>query len=499
VCRLLEDAMKFSHSIQFNAVPDWSSHYISYSNLKKLIYQLEKQIHQGGASTEGNADPESSPLLANGTLDEPDKVFSRKLDDELEKICSFYQLKELEIFGEVDALMRDVQEFEAEHEAGEEAGEGGLRRQSAWARARQQSIFRSFQISGGKRARSSTMGSGNPGPIREEEDESEEEDNEQSALNKSQHSLDRRPVTRGKDNATTKDHATGHTMNADDWHSSNEVRRRPSTAFNDFGDDALQALYDEGITLKKRIINNYVNVCELRSFIQLNETGFSKVLKKYDKTLDRNLKAQYINANVKPAYPFQSTTMDHLAESLMRVENGYASIVTKGDVEAAKRELRLHLREHVVWERNTVWREMIGIERKAQAANLGIRQTMLGQDNDPKKARLQGDEEDGATKEVRTPLGRARCPKFLLSGTFWVLIACIAVFAVLLGVRFMEQPEQQNCLALVVFVSLLWATEVSTVDPADSAWLTRTLGNPAFCHFSACALPRGGLAGRATR
>lgn len=30
------EAMKFSHSVQFNAVPDWSSHYISYSNLKKL-------------------------------------------------------------------------------------------------------------------------------------------------------------------------------------------------------------------------------------------------------------------------------------------------------------------------------------------------------------------------------------------------------------------------------------------------------------------------------
>jgi hypothetical protein len=28
--------MKFSRSIQFNAVPDWSSHYIAYSNLKKL-------------------------------------------------------------------------------------------------------------------------------------------------------------------------------------------------------------------------------------------------------------------------------------------------------------------------------------------------------------------------------------------------------------------------------------------------------------------------------
>lgn len=31
------DNMKFSHSIQFNAVPDWSSHYIAYSNLKKLF------------------------------------------------------------------------------------------------------------------------------------------------------------------------------------------------------------------------------------------------------------------------------------------------------------------------------------------------------------------------------------------------------------------------------------------------------------------------------
>lgn len=31
-----EEIMKFSHSIQFNAVPDWSSSYIAYSNLKKL-------------------------------------------------------------------------------------------------------------------------------------------------------------------------------------------------------------------------------------------------------------------------------------------------------------------------------------------------------------------------------------------------------------------------------------------------------------------------------
>jgi phosphate transporter len=445
--------MKFSHSIQFNAVPDWSSHYISYSNLKKLIYQLEKQIHSQSDVKRSQSDPESSPLLANGNLDEPDKIFTRKLDDELDKICSFYRLKELEIYGEVDALLKDVEEFEAEHEAGEIDGEGGgVRRQSVWARARQQSIFRSFQFPS-RRRRTSTMSS-REATIPEEDDSDGEED-EHSALTKSQ-TLDRRPTTRGKD------FATGEQIGAnDDLQTSQELlRRRPSVAFNDFGDDALQALYDEGITLKKRVINLYVNICELRSFIQLNETGFSKVLKKYDKILDRNLKSEYVKSKVKPAYPFKPETMDHLSENLSRVESAYASIVTKGDTEAARQELRLHLREHVVWERNTVWREMIGIERKAQAANLGIRNTMLGQDTDPKKARLQGDHDDGAMKEVRTVLGTARCPQFLMTGTFWVLIACIAIFAVLLSVPIMEKREQQNCLALVAFVSLLWATEV---------------------------------------
>lgn len=41
-----------------------------------------------------------------------------------------------------------------------------------------------------------------------------------------------------------------------------------------------------------------------------------------------------------------------------------------------------------------------------------------------------------------------------------MLILCLAVFAVLLGVRFMEDDAQQNCLAMVILVSALWATEV---------------------------------------
>ena len=366
-------------------------------------------------------------------------------------MCSFYQLKELEVIGEVDALLRDEEEFRAEQEGEQDGSEGGQRRHSAWAKVRQQSMFRSFNFNK-QRRHSSTLSSHEAG-IPEEAESEDEDANEHSALQRPKSATDGQSSKR-------KDLATNEPLDRIDMRSSTELRRRPSTAFNDFGDDALQALYDEGITLKKRTINLYVSVCELRSFIQLNETGFSKVLKKYDKILDRDLKTKYINANIKPAYPFLSSTLDNLGDHLNRVEQAYADVVTKGDIETARRELRLHLREHVVWERNTVWREMIGIERKAQAANLGIRNTMLGQDASGKKGRLQGDAEDKAITVVETPVGRYSCPKFLLSGTFWVLVGCIAVFAVLLGAPIMESEVEQNCLALVIFVSLLWATEV---------------------------------------
>jgi phosphate transporter len=194
----------------------------------------------------------------------------------------------------------------------------------------------------------------------------------------------------------------------------------------------------------------------------LNKTGFTKVLKKYDKICDRELKSKYIEKNVTPAYCFRPETIKGLEDNISKMEQAYANVATQGDIPLARKELRLHLREHVVWERNTVWREMIGIERKAQAANMGLRRTLLGADNDPAKARLQGDDYDiSDLKEISTPVGRFVCPTWLFSSTMMTLIAIIAIFFILLYVPIMKKEEQQNCLAMLVFVSLLWATEVS--------------------------------------
>ncbi|KAH7626839.1 SPX domain-containing protein [Sordaria sp. MPI-SDFR-AT-0083] len=427
--------MKFSHSIQFNAVPDWSTHYIAYSNLKKLIYQLEKVVHLSSGG-----DGESRPLIQH---EDPEVVFIRALDVELEKVLSFYSVKERELFEEVQNLLRDVGAFE--EEAGDTDQERELRPPTRGSEQQQQQQ-RPF------RTRSESL------PSRTSTDDgtnSDNSDDENTGLNKPAR---KRRLSLGRRKTSTS--VPGHMMSSiGDMTASTEMTRsrRYSTTYDD--DYAEQAaLFSSGIMLKKRIINLYVQLCELKSYIQLNRTGFSKVLKKFDKIIDRQLRSKYMDTFVDTAYPFRPETTKGLEEQIHLTVRAYTDIVTKGDEEAATRDLRSHLREHVVWERNTVWRELIGMERRAEAASLG--HTLLGRDADPTSHRLQGDDELVLpTKEIATPLGHFRLPAWLVSSTLMTLIIIFAIFFALLFLPVMKKPEQQNCLALLVFVSLLWATE----------------------------------------
>jgi phosphate transporter len=386
----------------------------------------------------GTTDAESSPLL-EGSTDDVDKTFSLALDRELEKICSFYQLKELEIYGELDAVLKEEEQQLEDLEDLEAHSPISTRPTTARPPSpriqRSQSAFnRGFSF--GRRRRANTIDNN----ISEDSDEESETAPLRLAKSVDMGKLGQQP---------------------DETRSDFRSSRRRSSFFEDYNDMALSALYDTGITLKKSLISTYVSLCELKSFINLNRTGFTKVLKKYDKVVDRRLKNAYITQHVVPAYPFLETTMDQLKQNITKVEEAYAKLVTQDNLEEARRELRLHLREHVVWERNTVWREMIGIERKGQAANLGLRSTILG---DPaggasKNAGLQGDDEH-LLKELLIPVGKWHLPVWLFSPSFYTILLILAVFLIILSVPILDQPEQQNCLAMVVFVSLMWATEV---------------------------------------
>jgi phosphate transporter len=416
--------------------------------LYSRIYSLEQQVRK--ASGQAQADVESAPLL--DSTPNTDAIFRKALDAELEKICSFYEDKELEILKEVEEVVKDAEEYASaadgvnvdpmsEHMTKTRTMSSGSRRRSAAG-------YQDLQMAQNRR-RSSISES-----IADDDDDADSDDERLLAHNG-------RRQSHGAESTNPDDGRTDY-MGESGYLGDSRLWRSSRAQVEHFGDPKILDLYNTGLSLKKRAVDAYVSICGLKSYIQLNKTGFSKALKKYDKTLDRSLRREYMNSTVALAYPFTESTMSKVEDDILKIEKLYADIATTGDLSLAKRELRLHLREHVVWERNTVWREMIGIERKAQAANVGIRRTILGGDEDPAAARRQGDEQDIASKEFRTPLGVFHPPQWLCSLSFGTLILIVAVFVTLLVVPIMEKPEQQNCLAMLIFVSLLWATEVRT-------------------------------------
>ncbi|KAF7727387.1 low-affinity phosphate transporter [Apophysomyces ossiformis] len=88
--------MKFSHSLQFNAVPDWIDKYVAYDHLKKLIFQLEKERVEAANNT--GDEEKKKHIVSNSNL------FLNELDMQLEKVFDFYTQKELELYSRIDEL-----------------------------------------------------------------------------------------------------------------------------------------------------------------------------------------------------------------------------------------------------------------------------------------------------------------------------------------------------------------------------------------------------------
>ena len=408
------------------------------------VYALEKEQVQAARY---GPDEESQGLLTDpGTAG--DEKLAKALDKELDKIVRFYRQKEQELATEFEQLVHDEIEFQHEMEANANANaiQPGTSTSAVARRPSRGSLKKS-------RPRRASVGSLNA----VDEASSDEE------------AVDSRPGTSGM--------AASMTSDSQDWPrratepaiyergGGRPHTRRRSMVFVEEIPYSEYTVTDSRITLKKRTIACYVSLCELRSYVQLNWTGFSKILKKYDKTCNRELRQHYLSERVEKEYPFLFETREALSERIAAVEEIYARVCTDGDVLEAQKELKLHLREHVVWERNTVWREMIGIERKAQAAGLGLRSTLLG----GRKSTEEAIDEGMTEIEIPTPAGRLKlprwCPRWLFSASMATLIICFAVFLILLYTPTFQSVEQSNCLAMLVFVSILWATEVHLTNP----------------------------------
>lgn len=230
--------------------------------------------------------------------------------------------------------------------------------------------------------------------------------------------------------------------------------------------------------------------------------GFRKILKKFDKVTECDLQKKYMSTVLSQSYPFRDETQKKLDEALQSIIPLYARVMTRGDANEALRQLRIQLREHVVWERNTIWRDMIGLERKGWSGagtGLNARRASLGGGTGLDKPILLQKELEGPDEQVQvlsTPLGKFRLPSWLTKEAVGGIIA-VAAFIGILCSNFGDRVEERNCLAILVFASIFWALEVSYSPlvlyfKANYSRYLFPLGHSAICNLSSCTFPYRG-------
>ncbi|ODV79102.1 low-affinity phosphate transporter [Suhomyces tanzawaensis NRRL Y-17324] len=439
--------MKFSHSLQFNAVPEWTSKYIAYTTLKKLIYSLQRENlrQQLKDRRTDDEDMEAAHLISNeyssisqgsSSGASTSMVFLAALDAELKKIDEFYQTQEAYVYQTMDDLIIDIENFEKEL--------GG----SSYLSGRKDSEINLFTLDANETSHSAGGYVSNTTDFDTQAEDFDNDDDDEEEPYHGEPGAEYDQAARGR----SKSLELANSKSIDTYLKSPKSPRLWNSLNNASDGNTLPPqlvlLSENRVILRKRVIGLFTTLSELKSYIELNQTGFKKALKKFDKSLNTNLKDDYLNKLPLETYIFREGTMATLKDHIDSLIKLYALICNHGqDLETAKAELSIHLREHVVWERNTVWRDMIGLERKTYAANSKL---MSGGD------RLSGDKGDRKSGDGKL---KSTFNLSLRNPAILKLILIFTVTLLLLLFSPFEDEAQNHCFALVICASLLWATE----------------------------------------
>ncbi|KAG0705781.1 SPX domain-containing protein [Suillus ampliporus] len=452
--------MKFSSALKFNAVADWWEEYIAYDVLKRYIYQLEKRqqrpdgIEPSYHDLEAN---EQTTLVDHTDTSGVDSLFKPLLDRELEKITRFYEAQENELMDELAELEQSITQ---QDEAGLEAGLNYMDEDDEEEDEDEEEeddfnmVTRSEDHGKGSRHRrrkSSSVGYGTrfaTGSIREEPR------NRRFSVSSSEAGdLDASVVSLGPRPRTTSQVASGSRGANASMSPMGRARslasrfRSMKDSFTSAGDTIWTAkgsyALDTRLLFKRKITNLYVSFCSLRSYVEVNYSGFRKILKKYDKVVYSELKERYMHDLVETSTPFTEESKAKVSDAIARLTDLYAKCVTNGDKSVAQQQLKLYQREHIAWERNTVWRQMIGQQRHGTGDGSGllVSATLVQQ-------------EESSLIDVPTPLGNLKLTKKRVS-----LTVALTAFIALLKMDIVSGEEANKCFAVLIFSTILWATE----------------------------------------
>ncbi|KAG0664279.1 low-affinity phosphate transporter [Maudiozyma exigua] len=540
--------MKFSHSLQFNAVPEWSSKYIAYSHLKKLIYSLQKEKLYSKNNNILN-DTEQTPLLSDNT-DPYVARFIQALDVELKKIDKFYISQETGVLANYNELNDDVNEFKSNLQNNrlpslsdavptssrtnnKGKGEMGNRSRNNARRRKGSNINR---LSAGRKnsmpdlpqiTRIATTtselqgiaGTGN-GPFTDidtnlvNDDYDDDDDDDESINSGLAMSIESAPAIRDNNDLDMVDDV--------DINSNNIIATQKSrNSLNTWGSISqskdhvpnylITPFLQHKVTLKKRLVAMYTQLSELKEFIELNQTGFSKICKKFDKSLNTKIKNEYLKTIVKRSHVFKPETIENVKSLINEIIIVYAKLSKETypaafnwggsisnnnsdlylnvddaelernstqlnreelvDYEAAEKELSSHLRDHVVWERNTVWKDLMNLERKSQNVktshvnNIRTRNNSLVGSAGAQPSVIEFDTTGNYINvETIADLSKLSVKQvFLMVLDVTALWKFLFITSIFLSFVYVYSPFddvlQRNCFAILIYASFLWATE----------------------------------------
>ncbi|OBA24461.1 SPX-domain-containing protein [Metschnikowia bicuspidata var. bicuspidata NRRL YB-4993] len=522
--------MKFSHSLKFNAVPEWQDHYLNYPALKKVIYLAEQNQLDNHEPSDGSVlvnralisdlvrivrrnqalldkretdaaaaaeltdddevaveklsaskiinkfknrkasksvdtekevthdlsktgdvdvyllDLENSTIAASLELDvweaaartvhcnspnDPLPIFTKDLIEELTKIDKFFKSKEAEIYKQYDNLMKDLEANKSHIDnhlftQAYSAQEPGVYESNEHRHFNMKSTLERTTTNASVFDTVNHLDQDIEKGYIDEEDEEDDDDDD------------------------------------DDHHS----------AFNSalLGKDDFDIDKQKRIALKQRSVHLFISLSELKSFIELNKIGLTKICKKFDKTCNYAVKEDFVNNflpnNSRAFFPETSEKLDYRIDHMVQVYaflSGRYIAESPQSLDTVRDELKSYLRDHIVWERNTVWKDLLSLEKKNYNLHL---------DENAVRSSKMGDEGFLTTlmhmqlKTIHLPFGMTifgrdqfQAPQFLFTSQMIKITLVIIVFIVLMTVSTMNDKEEARCLAVLATVALSWATE----------------------------------------